>query len=417
MINYNKVYFYILFKEILKRYKKYGAIWVIRGITKRILWEIAWFIMLPISAFGHLLGYRRLVIRIEHIGHLSVQPDTLLKEFKLGLIKKRKWFITAADNRVANQHLLSYWSAYFPIIRKVWKCYLLDALTRRYFMRDDLSKYDSTFFGAQPVYRINNLWGKRSAILTLSNNDISWGRDAFARLGIPEDKWYVCIHVREGGFIPNNEAIQSHRNSNIEKVIPAINEIVKRGGICVRMGDDTMKPLPEMEGVIDYAHHPFKSERMDVVLCAQAKFFLGCTSGLAFLSMIFGVPCAHANMIPVATLGIRYCDLSIPKLVWSEQMNRYLRFDELLGCPEGNFFFTHQYTDAGLIVEENSSEDILELVNEMFQRLGGGEMLSEDEKALLSNYLSLLTPNDYSHLAVSSIGIGFLKKHSGLSPQ
>jgi len=133
--------------------------------------------------------------------------------------------------------------------------------------------------------------------------------------------------------------------------------------------------------------------------------------------MIFGVPCAHANMIPVATLGIRYCDLSIPKLVWSEQMNRYLRFDELLGCPEGNFFFTHQYTDAGLIVEENSSEDILELVNEMFQRLGGGEMLSEDEKALLSNYLSLLTPNDYSHLAVSSIGIGFLKKHSGLSPQ
>jgi len=412
-INKRRVHIYLLVLTIINRTKKNGLFWFLRGLFKRLLWEITWLVLLPISMIGHIIGYRRLIIRTEHIGHLAVQPDALLKELNLGLIDNRKWFIAVIDGKVSNHHLLEYWTGFFPVLRAGWHCYFFNALTWRYFMREDLSKYDSTFFGPQPVYRINNLWGIRPSILKLTDQDISWGRDALLTLGIPEDKWYVCIHVREGGFIPNNEAIQSHRNADIKNVIPAIKEIVSRGGICVRMGDSTMTPLPEIEGLIDYVHHPSKSERLDVVLCAQARFFLGCTSGLAFLSMVFGVPCAHANMIPVATLGIRYCDISIPKLVWSKRLSRYLKFDELLGCPEGNFFFTHQYTEAGLIVEENSSDDILELVKEIFQRMEGGG-LSKDDQMLLSNYLSLLTPNDYSYLASSSVGISFLKKHSAL---
>ena len=384
------------------------------GLLWRCLRGGLWALLIPIGLAFHILGFRRLIVRSEHIGHLAIEPDSFFKEVSLGLLPKRKWFMTVPASRNSNPHMLRYWRAFVPIIANPLACGVLETVARYGVACRDLDQYMATFFGTQDAYRVARLWGTRPPLLSLDMEDEAWGRLALAEIGIPEGKWFVCVHVREGGFLPRNEAIQSHRNASIDHVIPAMREVLKRGGVCVRMGDGTMSPLPQMHGVIDYAHSPLKSPRMDVILCAKARLFLGCTSGLAFLSAIFGVPIAHANMIPVATLGLHVQDISIPKLIFSEREARYLPFSEILGTAIGDFFFSHQYTEAGLRVEENSPEDIQLLLGEALDRIDGRAVYDHADRVRQQRYLALFRPGHYSYGAPSRVGRDFLRRHEEL---
>ena len=401
-------------RVILDRLKQRGWGWFFSGIIRRCSLELLRLLFLPIGLIGHLLGYRRLYVQTWHVGHLAADIDTFLKEQRLGCLPARRWFVTAPEKLVANHHLLTYWRGLLPVVSVPFWAFILEWASRRWVMRQDLSRYVSGYFGTQDIYRINRLWGDRPPILRLRTEDEAWAQSELERLGLRKDQWFVCVHVREGSYIPKNETIQSHRNASVANTIPAMEEIVRRGGVCVRMGDPGMTPLPSIPGVIDYARHSMKSGRLDVVLCAKARFFLGCTSGLSFLSTTFGVPVAHANMIPVETLGIRYCDLSIPKLLWSQSLGRYLRFDEILNSKMGGYFFTHQYQRANLRVEENSPEDILDLVSEMLDRLEGRFLETEEDAKLHAAYCSLFKPGHYSYGTNSRVCLGFLRRHRDL---
>lgn len=396
---------------VRRLYRERGAFWAVSGIARTLGTELLWLILLPGAFLAHLLGYRCLNVRTEHIGHLATEPDTLLKEVRLGRILARRWILLAPPHRISNRHLLNYWRSHFTVIDTPWFCLLLQIMSRHLVMKQDVSRYVSKFFGTQDIYRINALWGDRAPIVSLTDEDEVWGQRMLGALGVPPGRWFVAIHVREGGFLPRNEIIQSHRNANIGNTFLAMQEIVRRGGFCMRMGDPSMTPLPAMPGVIDYALHPLKTDRMDVFLCAKARFFVGCTSGLAFLSSTFGVPVAHANMIPIETLGIRYCDLSIPKLLWSRRFDRYLGFKEIFDSPVGGYFFTQQYVDAEIDVYENSSEDILSLVVEMLELLNPTFVETDEGLALHQRYMSLFRFGHYSYGAASHVCIEFLRKH------
>jgi putative glycosyltransferase (TIGR04372 family) len=130
--------------------------------------------------------------------------------------------------------------------------------------------------------------------------------------------------------------------------------------------------------------------------------------------MIFGVPIAHTNMIPVDTLGFRFCDLSIPKLVWSKDLGRYLNFKELFSSEAGSYIVSQQYKNANLRLDENSSEDIHLLVIEMLARLEGGLVASEDDQKRHEFFLSLFKPGHYSYQSCSRVGLAFLQKYQDL---
>lgn len=407
-----KVYWYVLSNNI----KKHGILWVIKKVVLRGFRDFGWALLLPISVCLHILGVRRLLIRVEHIGHLAAEFDTHMKAKILNLLPKhhRFYFVLAPKKSVSNTHLLAYWAKHFNIISNPLVCAFLSVLTRHFFMRYDISAYISKFFGTQEIYRINNLWDKREPLLTLSEEDEKWGNKLLEKLGVCKGQWFVCLHVRESGFLPHNEIIQSHRNATIANMKLAIQEIITRGGVVIRMGDSSMTPLKTMPGLIDYAHHPLKSERLDIILCAKAKFFLGCTSGLSFVSMIFGVPVAQANMVPMQALAIRRSDLSIPKLLWNEHQKRYLHFNEIMASKIGGFYFTHQYQEADIRIDENTPNDLLLLTSEMLDRLDGKFIETEEDKKLHLQYMSLFKPGHYSYGAISQVCIGFLRSYQFL---
>ncbi len=398
----------------LSKLRTVGFLWFGKELASRFLLELGWFFLLPCAFMLHRMNLRCVPVIYQHIGHLTTELDTFVKAQQLELIPPATYFILAPANKVANKYLLTYWSKYFKIVRKPWLCFLLKMITHRYLACYTGGLHCVRHFGTQEIYRINQLWDTRPPVLTLSAEDQVWAERSLLELGIPQDCWFVAFHVREGGFLPYNESIQAHRNASIENAIPAMQEIVKRGGMVIRMGDASMMALPPMSGIIDYAKHPLKSERMDVILCAKAKFFLGCTSGLAFLSTVFGVPIAHANMIPIETLGLRRGDLSIPKLIWDKFQGRYLTFEELFNSESGGYFFTHQYKNAGLEGHENNPQEIVDLVVEMLDRLNGIYIETEMDRMLQKRYMAFLKPGHYSFAAASKIGQAFLRKHQNL---
>lgn len=391
---------------------KFSALDIVKRMIRKLSSMFFALLLLPCSIVLYCIGIRRLCIFTDRIGHLAIEPDTLLKAQSLGLIKPKKWFMLAPKHRVANQHLMQYWKMHFSVYDSPFMCFILNSLSLWPFMRYSVSHFINNSKGTQLAYHINTLWKDRPPILTLTQQDNIWGKEQLTQLGIPKNAWFVCIHVREGGFSPVDEALHCHRNGNIDYLIPTIEEIIRRGGWVVRLGDPTMVPLKKIPQVIDYAHHPLRSERLDIVLCAQARFILGNTSGIFLVSSIFGVPSALANMIPMPTLGLCHYDLSIPKL---HKMNGdYLSFKNVMASEISLYRYASLYKDNQIEVEENSAEDILALTEEMFDRLEGKFVETHDEKALHQQYISLMGPQHYSYGGCSKISVRFLQKHKKL---
>jgi putative glycosyltransferase (TIGR04372 family) len=149
------------------------------------------------------------------------------------------------------------------------------------------------------------------------------------KLGIPKNSWFVCLHIREGGF-RNDRDRRDYRNSNILNCIPAIKEIISRGGWVVRMGDNTMKPLPSMENVIDYPFTKYKSDFMDLCLIRNCLFLIANQTGSFAVAKLFKKNVLLINMYEFLRYGpTNLRDRAITQHVYSKRDKRYLSIKEL----------------------------------------------------------------------------------------
>lgn len=396
------------------RISKLGLLGISQRVIRKLVTMMLAVILLPMSLILYFFNVRRFCVFSDRIGHLAVEPDALLKAQSLGLIKSRRWFILAPTHRVSNPHLMFYWQQYFTVFHSAISCYLLNAMTLWPFMRFEATIFINNSKGTQLAYEVNARWQGRAPILSLTKEDNFWGDEQFAKLGLPKGAWFVAVHAREGGFSPADEVLHSHRNGSIDKLIPAINEITKRGGWVVRLGDPTMKPLPNIPQVIDYAHHPLRSARLDIILCARAKFILGNSSGIFIVGTVFGVPSALANMIPFPTMGFLSQDIFMPKLFWLEKEKRYLNFNEIMSSPISTYRYASLYEKSNITVEENSAEDILILTVEMLDKLNGTFIETEADEQRESDFMKLMTPAHYAYGACSKVSCTFLRRYQDL---
>ena len=373
-------------------------------------------ILLPLTLILHLAGYRHVNIFTDRIGHLALEPDCIVKEQALELLPYRKWILLAPPKRVANAHLLTYWEPHFIVVRARLGCYLVANMSRFGFMRYDISHYCRNISQAQDAYRVYADWGDRPPLLKLRAEDRQWGEVMLSKLGLPDHAWFVCVHAREGGFSPIDEMLHSYRNSNIENTIPAMREIIDRGGWIIRIGDPSMRHLPKMGKVIDYAHHPEKSDRLDIVLCAKARFLLGNTSGIALVSSVFGVPCAIANIIPLSVLWFNTFDISMPKIIKHLSSNNVLTIEKVLESEIATYQYTSQYEAGELFFEENSAEDIRCLTIEMLHQLEGILTERANNYAVQLRVLALFNQRHYAHKSRAKFSLTFLQNHPELMP-
>jgi putative glycosyltransferase (TIGR04372 family) len=196
--------------------------------------------------------------------------------------------------------------------------------------------------------------------------------DLRKKWGMAPEEWYVCLHMRDattrGETVGAGESI---RNTTFENYITAVRYITDQGGWVIRMGGSKAPALPPMARVIDYARSPDQMAKMDIHLVRKARMFIGTTSGFAYVASNFGIPTAMVNAI--SSVG----------LLWSVDTRFALkpihtRDARMLSQREATSeqwrwaYPTHEsLARAGLTVSENSADEILETVKEVFARTAG----------------------------------------------
>lgn len=354
----------------------------------------------------------------ERIGHLAGEPDCLLKEQILGMAPQRRLLLLLPRDRVANARMADYWAGEMTVLRSPRACRLADPLLHFRFTRfpSELARYFVAIGETAAAIQVQRGWGMRPPLLRLTPEDEIRGERALRELGLPAGARFACLHNREGGYSPEDEHLHSFRNSRIDTYAAAAEALVARGLYCVRMGDPSMRRMPLLAGVIDYAYSALRADWLDVFLCARCEFFIGNTSGLNFVSMVFGVPCGLANAVPFSTaLAISNVrDLSIPKLLWNEREGRHLSFAEALGAPVANYRFAEQYEKDAIRPVDNDPADIRDLALEMLERVEGRAEYAPEDEVLQARFKSLFRPGHYSYGSATRVGRDFLRKYASL---
>lgn len=378
------------------------------SVALRLLFE-------PVAqTLARISSIRFLPVFGERIGHLAVEPDCFLKERALGFgaAPSIREIVCLPTDRVANRHLATYWSARLRVITSPIVCKLLAPLAGHKALQYDVRPYVSLIDTGATYPAIQREWGERAPVLALSDEDRQRGLAGLRALGVPGDAWFACLHVREAGYSPEDDALHAYRNCDIRRFLPALDKIRARGGWIIRLGDPSTQRLPPMEGVVDYAHDALRSDWMDVFLCAACRLFVGTSSGLCNVASVFGRPSCLANLAPLSTvLPYGANDLGIPKLIYSVKEDRYLAFGEAFAAPLSNFRFSNLYEEAGIRVEENSAQDIAALIVEALDRLDGTAMYTAEDEERQARFKALMRPRHYSFGAPSRVGRDFLRTH------
>ncbi len=248
---------------------------------------------------------------------------------------------------------------------------------------------------------------QRPPLLTVTEGEKLFLDSALRMLGLPDNAWYVCLHVREPGFHKNwNSLYPSMRDANIDDYLPAIKLIVESGGWVIRMGDPSMKPLPSMEGMIDYAHSNLKTPKADILITLGCRFLLGTNSGFATIPAIYGVRCIFSNWLPIGLPLWPSQDLMCPKMFWDIKLERYLTLEEVFSSK---LAFIQNYSDLpeGIALHDNTPEEILALTEEA---LGMAPEVSDEKLSEVRTRYRQIAKQHNGYVG-STLAASFIKSH------
>jgi len=178
------------------------------------------------------------------------------------------------------------------------------------------------------------------------------------KIGMPENQWYACIHIREGGYYKDNV---TERNNSISNFFLAIDYVIKQGGWVIRLGDSSMTKFPKFKNLIDYPFTPFKSEAMDLYLIKNCKFYIGTPSGPYEIAKLFDKPMVSIGSTNWLTgLPGNKNDIILFRHIYSKRHKKFL--DHFEWMREGWKAMHYRSINENYIFYENSAEEILRAV-------------------------------------------------------
>jgi putative glycosyltransferase (TIGR04372 family) len=386
-------------------------------VIRHVLGFICAIVILPVLYI--VLPFKR--IKISHliearIGHLVANTEVFLRRKSLQQLNQNDWHVFIS-NKPANKALLDIYQRKITIVksRLLSKLFfiILPIFSKTQFYQElDFEDFDNY-----------HLFNTTSPLLFLNCQEQDRGDRLLAEMGLGPDDWFVCFHARDNEYLnrhwPQKDwARHDIRNCSIYNYAKAAEVITNQGGFVIRMGAETDQPLWQHNNpkIIDYSLR-FRSDFMDVFLPANCRFFLGCASGLYFVSWAFGRPIAHTNLIPIGAGPFAIQDLYIPKLFKRKADGALVHFDDVMrmgligrGCLNSN---KETYDALGIEPVESNERDIAQLCKEMLNQTSGEKPCSADQvlqEQFCKKYLTWLgRPENLSKPAA-----GFLQKHSDL---
>jgi putative glycosyltransferase (TIGR04372 family) len=223
---------------------------------------------------------------------------------------------------------------------------------------DNIEKFDYNLF-------LSLKWSnqfKNEIIFKIKNENYNFFFNKLNKFNIKLNDWFVCLHVREGGFKGDHD---NPLNVDIENYFPAIQEITKMGGFVIRLGDRSMKKLPLMHNVIDYPFTDLKDPLMDIFLIKNCLFFICMGSGpFSIADFIFRKKILLVNTAQyVHGMPYNKGSSAIFRQVFSKRRKRFLSLKEFL--TDVKEIKRDWWISEDHQLHQNNAEEIKLAVNEM----------------------------------------------------
>ncbi|BAM12030.1 hypothetical protein HCN_0770 [Helicobacter cinaedi PAGU611] len=368
------------------------------------------------------------------IGHLALNTDLFTRVHK----HKKEKIIFIVPYPISNDFLLERWGDIIEIItydKQPFLARFLDTLPL--FLHADAFYGHSVFYAKfldvlpfkittrlafELPYEGNeyDIYLNTKSSFYFTDSEKQDGDRILEEMGIGKNDWFVCVFARDsayldkhyGGYDENGDRTNTwlhndYRDSDIDSLNLAIDEILARGGFVVRLGKVVAKAMSyKHDKVIDYPLSKWRSDFMDIYLQYRAKFVLSSsTSGATDVCSLFDTPYCGVNT--PAYWNIPYKNaIQIPKIYRHKHNGKMVGLQEWIklvetqkadrhyGCDyedptQLSIWHSGFYAKNELEIINNTPEEILELTKEMFERLDGSFTQSDEDKKRQEKYLAI----------------------------
>jgi putative glycosyltransferase (TIGR04372 family) len=368
------------------RFQKYANF----GIIPKLL-------LLPFAAVT-LLGMRSLrpfvLIRVHkvhdwRIGHFATNTElTRLSDIVQNENTRRKCVtIYYFGSKVSsNPFLTEFWQRELPSVAGHWG-WLLDHFSSR------IAGMNTTSLSS-PVDKSGLL--KHDSIPNFfTRSEINLGNKFLENC--QTNSKYICLNVRDSEYLTRSRGrVMSHhdyRDSDIKTYVAAAEMLAEMGYTVFRMGAIVKEPLDSNHPrVIDYATNGMRTEFLDVFLGAHCTLTISVGSGWDSVPTIFRRPIMFVNQLPVfAPSALTLPLVTYPKILLDGQTGDTLNLENLIDREIAHRTNSQAYKDAGVEIRDLSSEELVEAVTEMAQRVEGTFVETPEQKEMQAKLKHILS--------------------------
>lgn len=351
-----------LAKERLKRILKYPPNILIKKVIRRFSSYLAAFLCLPLACCMYFMNWRIQLIDTSRIGHFSITLLCTINDERLNFRYINK-ILLPINQTVQNNHLLKYLPKKYCVLHGNLTKYLVCSMAIYKFLTLPADEYV-----IQPRPKINafNILGVPHKHFYLNEIDDRWFDEQIATRYPLKTDWFVVVNYRTFGTRECGEIEQDYRNCELSSYETAIDYIIESGGTVFVVSHDTKANIQDRPFLYDV--RSTEEDRLHLCLSARCKFFLGCSSGIAFLATFFGKPVATANLIPVTTMPFTDKDLGQHKHIIHIESGKILDLKEALRSSVVDAFVSSMYGKKYWF-RDNDNQEIASLAKSMNSQL------------------------------------------------
>jgi len=276
-------------------------------------------------------------------------------------------------------------------------------------------KKPQIYFRSTNIDRNGLLIKEKLSTLEFLKSEISTGQKFLSDCGTDGENRFVCLNVRDSNFLEKSEPIGWHRNRNwsyhdyrdsdIKTYVAAAEALAEMGYTVFRMGAIVKEPLiSKHPRVIDYATNGMRTQFLDIFLGAHCAFAVSTSSGWDGIPAIFRRPLMCVNHLPVFDPSLETLNsIDHPKILLDCDSSEVLTLQLLIERGAATPLNTQAYKDAGVVIRDLSSEELVDAVTEMAQRVEGTFVETPEQKEMQAKAKHILsthpklqpTPNYY----------------------